>query len=33
QDKKFGCDSPKTFIRNSRLRPRQFIEMNWDGDE
>ncbi|CAF3436361.1 unnamed protein product [Rotaria sp. Silwood1] len=33
QDKKFGCDSQKTFIRNSRLRPRQFIDMNWDGDE
>lgn len=32
-DNKFGCDSQKTFIRNSRLRPRQFPNMNWDGDE
>ncbi|CAF2263206.1 unnamed protein product [Rotaria magnacalcarata] len=33
QDNKFGCDSQKTFIRNSRLRPRQFTNMHWDGDE
>jgi hypothetical protein len=33
QDNKFGCDSQKTFLRNSRLKPRQFIDANWDGDE
>jgi hypothetical protein len=33
QEKKFGCDSQKTFLRNTRLKPRQFIETNWDGDE
>lgn len=33
QEKKFGCDSQKTFIRNSRLKPRQFLDTHWDGDE
>ena len=33
QDNKFGCDSQKTFLRNPRLKPRQFIDSNWDGDE
>lgn len=33
QTKKFGCDSQKTFLRNSRLRPRQCLNQNWDGDE
>jgi len=32
-DNKFGCDSQKTFLRNPRLKPRQFIASNWDGDE
>jgi hypothetical protein len=32
-DNKFGCDSQKTFIRNSRLKPRQFPNTHWDGDE
>ena len=32
-DNKFGCDSQKTFIRNSRLKPRQFPNTQWDGDE
>lgn len=33
QTKKFGCDSQKTFVRNSRLKPRQFFDSHWDGDE
>lgn len=33
QAKKFGCDSQKTFLRNSRLRTRQFFDQHWDGDE
>ncbi len=33
QEKKFGCDSQKTFIRNLRLKPRQFLNTHWDSDE
>jgi hypothetical protein len=32
-DNKFGCDSQKTFLHNLRLKPRQFIDTHWDGDE
>jgi len=32
-DNKFGCDSQKTFLRNLRLKPREFIDTHWDGDE
>ena len=32
-EKKFGCDSQKTFLRNSRLKPRQLLDTHWDGDE
>ena len=30
---RFGCDAQKTFVRNSRLKPRQHLDMNWDGDD
>ena len=32
-EKKFGCDSQKTFIRNSRLKPRTLLDTHWDGDD
>ncbi|CAF1015661.1 unnamed protein product [Adineta steineri] len=33
KDKKFGCDSQKTFLRNSRLKPREFLPSHWDGND
>ncbi|UJR27033.1 hypothetical protein I4U23_008337 [Adineta vaga] len=33
QENKFGCDSQKTFIRNSRLKPREDLFSHWDGDD
>ena len=33
EEKKFGCDSQKTFLRNSRLKPREDFFVHWDGDD
>jgi hypothetical protein len=33
QEKKFGSDSEKTFLRQTRTKPRHFIDPHWDGDQ
>ena len=32
-EKKFGCDSEKTFRRQSRAKPRHFVDPHWDGED